>query len=336
MIDKKSYTRLVLLLSAALVLFVLIALCVGRFSVNPKDVFAAIKGKITGVTVDEAMENVVFYIRIPRIIAALLIGAGLSISGAVYQSTFRNPLISPDLLGVSSGASTGAAMAIMLGAGLNAMQGFAFVGGILAVMMATALPRLFRNRSNMMLVLSGIIVSGFMSSLLGIIKFFAEDRTDLATIVFWQMGSIATMKVEQVLSILPVMLGCLCVVFLLAWWLNLLSFGEEEARSVGANVKRLRAIAIVCASLLTASAVSVSGTVGWIGLVIPHLGRLLCGADNTKLLPVTALLGGGFLLVLDTLARSLTTMEIPLSILTGLFGAPFYAWLLYKQRSRVS
>ena len=328
--------RLVLLLSVALVFFILVALCVGRYSINPLDVWDAIRGKITGKTTNEAMENVVFYIRIPRILAALMIGAGLSVSGAVYQSTFRNPLISPDLLGVSSGASVGAAVAIMIGAGLNAMQLFAFVGGILAVIMATSLPKLFRNHSNMMLVLSGIIISGFMNSILGVIKFFAEDRTDLATIVFWLMGSIATIKMEQVLSILPFIVICLGVLLMLSWWLNLLSFGEEEALSVGANVKRLRAIAIVCASLLTACSVSVSGTVGWIGLVIPHLGRLLCGADNTKLLPVTAMLGGVFLLVLDTAARSLTTMEIPLSILTGLFGAPFYAWLLYKQRSRVS
>lgn len=321
---------------AVLILLIIAALCIGRYSVDPRDVFQAFVSKFSGTDTDEAMQSVVFFIRIPRIIAALLIGAGLSVSGAVYQSTFRNPLVSPDLLGVSSGASMGAAIAIMYGAGLRSIQLFAFAGGLLAVFLATSLPKLFRNRSNMMMVLAGIITSGFMSSILGIVKFFAEDRTDLATLVFWQMGSIATINYTQVLSILPVIIICLVVLFALSWRLNILSFGEQEAKTVGINVKRLRAVCIICASLLTASAVSVSGTIGWIGLIIPHLGRLLCGADNTKLLPVTAMLGGTFLLAMDTIARSATTMEIPLSILTGLIGAPFYAWLLYKQRTKVS
>lgn len=281
------------------------------------------------------MENVVFLIRIPRIAAAVLIGAALSVSGAVYQSTFRNPLVSPDLLGVSSGACVGAAMAILLGFSMRLVQSFAFLGGIAAVLLATFLPKLLRNSSNMMLVLSGIIVSGFMNSVLGITKFFAEEQSELASIVFWQMGSLANISIRQVLSVAPPILFCLLVMLLIAWRLNILSLGEQEAKTVGVNVPHLRGIAVICASLLTASAVCISGTIGWIGLIIPHFGRLICGSDNTKLLPVTILLGGSFLLIIDTFARSATSMEIPLSILSGIIGAPLYAWLLYRQKAKI-
>ena len=324
-----------LLLATALALLVILALCIGRYSMNPADVWRAIVAKARGISTNQAMENVVFMVRIPRIFAALLIGSALSVSGAVYQSTFRNPLVSPDLLGVSSGASMGAAAAILLGAGIRVIQAFAFAGGILAVLLATSLPRLLRNNSNMMLVLSGIIVSGFMISILGIMKFMAEEQTQLTAIVFWQMGSLASTNRLQLFSVIPTIIVSMAVLFAVSWRLNILSFGEQEARTVGVNVPRLRGIAVICASLLTASAVCASGTIGWIGLVIPHFGRLFCGSDNTKLLPLTALIGGAFLLMIDTCARTLTSMEIPLSILTGLIGAPFYAWLLYRQKAKI-
>jgi len=326
----------VLLLAVALVGLVLVALCLGRFSVNPADVIGAIGTKITGTPGNEAMENVLFVLRIPRVLAAMLVGAALSLSGAVYQNIFRNPLVSPDILGVSSGASVGAAAAILLGFGTWATQGFAFLGGMLAVAIAVILPRLMRNSSNMMLVLSGIITSGFMSSALGIMKFIAEETTELSAIVFWQMGSFASIRMDDVAAISPIFLICLALLLALAWRINILSFGEIEARTLGMNVKALRTLTVVCASLLTASSVSISGTIGWIGLVIPHLSRLIIGSDNTKMLPVTVLLGALFALVIDTIARALTTVEIPLSILTGIIGAPFYAWLLYKQKAKVA
>lgn len=335
MLEQKRYVRLLLLLTVLLAFLIVASLCIGRYSINPGDVFQAFLTKFSKADGNRAMENVVFLIRIPRIAAALLIGAALSVSGAVYQSTFRNPLVSPDLLGVSSGASMGAAVAILMGFGMQFVQIFAFLGGITAVALATALPRLLRNSSNMMLVLSGIIVSGFMNSILGITKFFAEEQSELASIVFWQMGSLASINAKQVLSVAPAISICLILVLLIAWRLNILSFGEQEARTVGVNVPQLRGIAVICASLLTAAAVCISGTIGWIGLIIPHFGRLICGSDNTKLLPVTILLGGGFLLIIDTFARSATSMEIPLSILSGIIGAPLYAWLLYRQKAKI-
>ena len=335
MLEQKKYVRLMFSLVLFLVALIFIALCAGRFSANPVDVLNAFITKLHKTPGNQAMENVVFLIRIPRIAAAILIGAALSVSGAVYQSTFRNPLVSPDLLGVSSGASMGAAIAILLGLHMRLIQLFAFCGGIAAVMLASALPKILRNSSNMMLVLSGIIVSGFMNSVLGITKFFAEEQSELASIVFWQMGSLASINTTQILSVMPTIVICLIVLLMIAWRLNILSFGEQEAKTVGVNVPGLRGVAVICASLLTASAVCISGTIGWIGLIIPHFGRLICGSDNTKLLPATIFLGGSFLLIIDTFARTATSMEIPLSILSGIIGAPLYAWLLYRQKAKI-
>jgi iron complex transport system permease protein len=334
-INRAAYYRLLLGSGITLAFLILAALCMGRYSMNPADVIRVIASRITGGKVDEAMANILFRIRLPRVTAAVFIGAALTLSGAAYQSTFRNPLISPDLLGVSSGASMGAAAAIFLGLSLQAIQLFAFAGGMLAVLLATSLPKLLRNSTNMMLVLSGIIVSGFMNAIIGIIKFISKEQDQLSSIVFWQMGSLARVNANQLLSVTPPILLCLAVMFAVSWRLNILSFGEEEARTVGVNVPQLRGLTIVCASLLTASSVCVSGTIGWIGLVIPHFGRLICGSDNTKLMPIAAILGGAFLLVIDTLARTATSMEIPLSILSGLIGAPFYAWLLTCQRAKI-
>lgn len=333
--NRKKYIELVIGLSVLLAAIILLAMSVGRYSMNPLDTVSAIISKVTGAEGNETMESVLFYVRMPRILGALFIGMALSVSGAVYQSAFKNPLVSPDLLGVSSGASTGAALAIILSMSNQGVQAFAFAGGMLAVAMATTLPKMLRNTSNMMLILSGIIVSGFMTSLLGVIKFFAEEQTELSSIVFWQMGSLSTITYGQLVSVIPIITICLVIILAISWQLNILSFGEQEAKSIGVNVKLLRGIAVVCASLLTACAVSISGTIGWIGLVIPHFGRMIAGSDNTKMLPVTMILGASFLLIIDTFARALTTVEIPLSILSGLVGAPFYAWLLYRQKAKI-
>jgi len=335
MIDRHKYRILLLSTGMALLLLVIAALCMGRYSMNPVDVLRVVYERIIGASTNDAMDVVLFRIRLPRVVASLLIGAALSLSGAAYQSTFRNPLISPDLLGVSSGASMGAVIAIYFGISFHAVPVFAFAGGILAVLMATSLPKLLRNSSNMMLVLSGIIVSGLMNSIIGVIKMISREQDQLAAIVFWQMGSLTRVSYTQLVIVSPVILICIVIMILVSWRLNILSFGEQEAQTVGVNVKALRWVAIACASLLTANAVSISGTIGWIGLVIPHFGRLICGSDNTKLMPMTVLLGGAFLLIIDTIARVATSFEIPLSILSGLVGAPFYAWLLYRQKAKI-
>ncbi len=328
------YRQQLMLLSILLFISLIVSLSLGRYSNNPIDILNVILYKLGLIThSDSIMENIVLYIRMPRIVVSILVGAMLSLSGAVYQGVFKNPLISPDLLGVSSGASVGAALAIMLGASLAQRQMMAFLGGLFAVYLSTSIPKLFKNRNNMMLVLSGIIVSGFLCSILAIMKFIAEEQTELASIVFWQMGSMAKILGREIIAIIPVFIICSVVLLLLSWRINILSFGDIEAKSLGININQIRGIVIICASLLTASAVSVSGTIGWVGLVIPHLGRLLIGTDHTKLIPTTLVMGALFMLIIDTLARTISNVEIPLSILTGFVGAPLFAYLLYRQRT---
>jgi iron complex transport system permease protein len=337
--NKGAYLRIVFILSLLLCCSALAAVCIGRLSVNPLDVYQAISSKFAAEPVIdetlEALDTVLFKIRIPRTLAAMMVGAMLSLSGAVYQGVFKNPLVSPDILGVSSGASVGAASAILLGLGMIERQSFAFLGGILAVVLATAIPKLLKIYSNLILVLSGIIVGGFLSSLLAIMKFVAEEQTELSAIVFWQMGSFAPIDMKEVVAISPAFFIGTILLLGLSWRINILSFGDVEAKTLGMNVRQIRGIIIACASFLTASAVSICGTIGWIGLVIPHLARLLVGSDHTKMIPVTVLSGALFMLIIDTIARALLTVEIPLSILTGIIGAPCYAWLLYKQRANV-
>ena len=331
-----QYRQWLWLLSILLFVGIFVSLSLGRYSNDPIKVLNVVLARVgADVNVDPAMESIVFNVRLPRIIASVMIGAMLSLSGTVYQSVFRNPLVSPDLLGVSSGAAVGAAGAILLGAGLATRQVFAFVGGISAVLITSLVPRILRNRSNLMLVLSGIIVGGFLNSVLAIMKFVAEEQTELSSIVFWQMGSLSSIVGRELLAILPVFVICSSLLLMLSWRINILAFGDLEAQTLGVNVRQVRNIVVICASLLTASAVSISGTIGWIGLVVPHLGRLLGGSDNTRSMPLALLIGSLFMLLIDTLARTATSMGIPLSILTGFVGAPLYAFLLYKQKTRL-
>ncbi|MEG2174781.1 MAG: iron ABC transporter permease [Oscillospiraceae bacterium] len=327
---------LLLLLLTALVCTVLLALCVGKYPVTLRESIEVLVGQLTGVRGDwaEMTENVVLRLRLPRVLAAVIVGASLSISGATYQGLFRNPLISPDFLGVSSGACIGAALAILFSLSAVSIQFFAFCGGILAVSLTAALPKLLRRESNIFLVLSGIIVSGAMGSVMGLIKYVADPGSQLPAITYWQMGSLANAGFRVLWSTLLPFAVCTVLLVRLAWWINIVSLGERDARILGANVPVIRTIAIACATLLTAGAVSISGTIGWIGLVIPHFGRMIAGEDNRRLIPVSALLGGIFLLAVDTVGRTIGKAELPLSILTGLIGAPFYAWLLWRSKSK--
>lgn len=321
-----------------LVLAGILALCVGRYWIPFPDVVKVLLSRVFPVSGswDANTESVVMTLRLPRVAAAVLVGGSLALSGAVYQGVFQNPLVAPDLLGVSSGACIGAALAILFSVGTFGVQVGAFIGGIIAVMITTAIPRVIKNNSNMMLVLAGIIVTGLMNSIMGIIKYIADPETQLAEITYWQMGSIAKVLPNSLLMICPAVIISNVVLMAMRWRINVLSLGETEAKSLGITIKTTRMIVIVCATLLTACSVCICGTIGWVGLVVPHLGRLLVGPDNMKLLPVSFVVGGIFLLVVDTIARTLTSAELPLSILTGLIGAPFYFYLLKKQRMNLS
>ncbi len=326
---------------AGLFLLLLVAilgsLCIGKYSVTVSESLRIIFGKLFGTAGDwSAMtEKVVIMLRLPRVLAVILVGSSLSLSGAVYQGVFQNPLVSPDFLGVSSGSCIGAAIAILLSLSAGFIQIFAFFGGILAVTLTVSIPKLIKSESNLVLVLSGIIVGGAMGSVMGMIKYYADPATKLADITYWQMGSFSYISVPSLLGVLLPIILSTAVMIAISWWLDILSLGETDAQTLGADVKKIRMIAIICSTLLTASSVCIAGTIGWIGLVIPHFARLLVGPDNRRLLPASCLIGAIFLLGVDTVTRSVGRAEMPISILTGAIGAPFYAWLLYKQRARL-
>ena len=335
---KLSCPVLITLLVVLLAVVFFIALCAGRYSIRVTEVVRILASSVFDVTQtwDDKAYGVIFTLRLPRTIGAVLVGAALSLAGAAYQGVFKNPLVSPDLLGVSSGACVGAAIAILLGMNSLGVQTLAFAVGIGAVALTMLIPRLFRSSSMMMLVLSGVIVRGMMDSVVGIIKYIADPETQLADITYWTLGSLVKVLSSDLFAIAPVIAaGCL-MVLLLSWRINILSLGEQEARALGVHVGFVRGVVIICSTLLTASAVCVCGTIGWVGLVIPHLSRITIGQDNTKSIPVSLLMGAIFMVAIDTLARVLTSLELPLSILTGIIGAPFYFMVLAGQRMSLS
>lgn len=323
-------------MAVVLIAGIILAVCVGKYPVTPKESLGILLRSVFG-GLDEYPEmtvNVVMGLRVPRILASVLVGAALSMSGAAYQGIFKNPLVSPDFLGVSSGACIGAAAAILLSLTTAYISLFAFIGGIAAVALTLLIPSLLKNRSNIMLVLSGIIVGSAMSSVLGFIKYIADPDTQLASITYWTMGSFSYISLEQLFAVLPLLLIPMVVLVLMSWWIDVLSMGEDEARALGANVRLVRGIAIVCSTLLTAGSVCVAGTISWIGLIVPHFGRMIVGPSNRRLIPASGLLGGVFMLIVDTLTRTVGTNEMPVSILTGVIGAPFFCWLLLRQQRR--
>ena len=314
---------LLILLLFGLALF---SLSWGRFAIPVENVIQTLLGNNS----NDVQNNIIFNLRLPRILAAILVGSALALAGATFQGIFRNPLVSPDLLGVSGGACVGAAVAILLGLGLFAIQGLAFTGGLIAVLMTMSLPKLVRRDSTIVLVLSGIIIAGFMMACLGLIKYLADPETQLADIVYWQMGSLTKVDYKNLSLLSPMILLTTGALLMMRWRINVLSLGDRESKLIGANIRLERNL--IFATLLTASAVCLSGTIGWIGLIIPHLARMFIGDNNLRTLPLSALIGAIFLLVIDTLARNLYTQEIPLGILTGFIGAPFFAWVLVKQK----
>ena len=320
----------------ALLLVVLAAFALGKFPIGPADlariVWARISGSETGLP--PAMETVIWNIRLPRISAALLVGAVLSAAGAAYQGMFRNPLVSPDILGVSAGAGLGAVLAIWLGLPLGAVQGFAFVGGLVAVgTVGTVLGLSLLVRRHdpvLVLVLAGVAVGALLGACIALIKTVADPTTQLPSITFWLMGGLNAITVSDLLGTAPALLLGLLPMALLRWRMNLLSLDDDEAEALGVPVARMRMLLVAAATLATAAAVSIAGIIGWVGLVVPHVARLLVGPDFGRLLPASLLLGRGFLVVADTLARTVADIELPLGIVTALVGAPFFLFLLAR------
>ena len=339
-----KYRVFLLMVILCLIGCTLVALCSGRYTVHLKDAVLVLYSglrKLLGLPElprnwDAMAESVIYTLRLPRVVAAILVGGALSLSGAAYQGVFKNPLVSPDLLGVSTGACVGAAIAILLHLNATGIQLLAFAFGMLTVGLTVSIPRLMKNDSVTMLVLSGVIVGGIMSSIMGVIKYIADPETELADITYWQMGSLAKVTQSDVLAIILPIVAAAALLIAIRWQINLLSLGDREAKTLGIRIGLTRNVIILCSTLLTACAVCLCGTIGWVGLVIPHLSRILVGPDNVKSIPVSCVLGSIFMLLIDTVARSATTLEIPLSILTGLIGAPFYLYILVKQRMKMT
>ena len=334
---KIPYPILLILLSLGLIVLFLVSLALGRYRLEIGQIVNILLSRAFDISPTWApmAEVVVFQIRLPRIIASMLIGAALATAGATYQGMFRNPMVSPDFLGVTSGASIGAALAIILGLSFAVVQVFAFVFGITAVLITTSIPKLLRNSSITILILSGIVVSGLFRSVMSIMRYVADPDTALPSIVFWQMGSLSTVSIREVMYVSLPMILCLIVLVRLAWWVNIMALGEIQSTLVGVNYKLYRRVGIVASTLLAVFSVSIAGEVGWVGLAVPHLSRLLVGVDNKKTMPVCILAGAIFLLLVDTLARNISTAEIPLSVLTGFIGAPFFIALIFKQRATI-
>lgn len=314
----------------------LISFTMGRYSVSLKDLFYIFYAKIVGLpqTWSESVDTVLFKIRLPRIIAALLIGSSLSVAGATYQGLFKNPMVSSDILGASAGAGFGAAMALLLSFNIAGVQFFAFVFGIGAVLLTYTISKVIghSNSTTLILVLTGMVVSSLFQSLISLTKYVADPDSKLPAITFWLMGGLSTITFKEIyILLIPFIIG-IVPILLLRWKLNVLSFGEEEAKSLGIDTDKMRIILIVCSSLLTASSVSVAGIIGWVGLVIPHVTRLIVGPNYKTLIPSSILIGSTYLLLIDDISRTIFSMEIPLGILTSLIGAPFFISILLKGR----
>lgn len=336
--NKKKLLTTYIILLLILIVLIVFAMCLGKYDVTPKDSLSILFRAITfrEQIADEMTVNVVLKLRLPRILVSIFVGAALSISGACYQGVFKNPLVSPDFLGVSSGACIGAAIAILFSLSSAYISSFAFIGGIIAVGITALIPTLIRNRSNIILVLSGIIVSSLMSSILGFIKYTADPYTQLASITYWTMGDFSYASLSDIFPMLLILIPPLVILLLMSWWIDVLSMGEEEARTLGTNIKIIRTLVIICSTLLTSGSICFAGTIGWVGLIVPHFSRMLVGSSNRKVLPISCILGALFMLIVDTLTRIIGVTEMPVSIMTGIVGAPFFIWLLFKRRNEIA
>lgn len=331
----ENHLRVLSLLSIALLMVAFVSITLGRYDFAPIasfQVFLQHIGLLQGQA-DPIVVSLLFDVRLPRVIAAIVIGAALAISGAAFQALFMNPLVSPGILGVLSGSAFGASLGILLSDSLWVMQLLTFVFGLAAVAIALLLAKGELRNNMIVLVLGGMITGALFTAFLSIIKYIADPYSKLPTITYWLMGSLANIQVDVLYSVLPFVLLGILWLSLQGGALNILSLGDDEARTLGIAVNRKRFVVIVLASFLSAITVTLGGMIGWVGLVIPHLARLLLGADNRLLLPASALLGGIYLLLVDNLARWMISIEIPLGILTALIGLPVFAWALKNARN---
>jgi iron complex transport system permease protein len=332
---QRHYRILMLGMLILLLIAVLLSFWVGYYSLSPREVIKAFltrfgyQGEISSQAV-----TIFWSVRLPRILSAVFIGASLAVAGSTYQGMFRNPLVSPDILGVSSGASLGAAFAILNGATSWRIQISAFIGGILAVTFSYLISRKSAHSQTLSLVLTGSMMMALCNAGVTMIKYVSDPNDVLQQITFWLMGSLTKTDMESFRwSVIPMCVG-LAVILVLRWRINLLTLDEEEAKSLGINIRRYRLLFIVASTLLSASAVCLGGLIGWVGLMVPHMARALVGPDYGRLIPASAILGAGYLVLMDDIARSILSMELPLGVVTSIMGAPFFVYLIIKRKER--
>ena len=288
---------------------------------------------MAGQAADPTINTVVLQVRGPRVLAALLVGAALAAAGSAYQGMFRNPLVSPDILGVSTGAALGAVLGIFTSQSILVLQLFSFVGGLCAVGLVYGIGSRMRGHDPLLaLVLTGVVIGTLLGSAIALLKYLADPYNQLPAITYWLLGSLAAIAPQEIWYSIPLMLLGLVPMLLLRWRMNLLALPDDEARALGIDVRKMRTLVVVCATLITASAVAISGIIGWVGLLIPHAARMLVGPDFGRLLPLAMLLGAAFLLAVDTLCRTIATIEVPPGVLTALIGTPFFLWLFALSR----
>lgn len=314
-------------LALGLIATLAIGAAVGPYAIAPQQLVAVLSGDRS----DPQAVTVLWNIRLPRVLAAAMVGAALAAAGAAYQTTFRNPLVSPDILGVSAGAGFGAVLGILLGWPVMAIQMLGFGTGLATVAMVLGLTMVLRGAGQVLvMVLCGIAIGALAGAGISLVKLLADPQQQLPAITFWLMGSLAGVKRPDIAAALPALLVGLAPLLALRWRIGLLAMGDDEARSMGIDATRLRLLVIACATLMTAAAVALAGVIGWIGLMVPHMARLLTGPRFDRLLPAAILIGAGFMVLVDTSARSIATVEVPLGILTAVLGAPLFVWLLAR------
>ncbi|WP_405166079.1 iron ABC transporter permease [Nocardia sp. NBC_01499] len=344
-VDEEKFTpprrwraaTVMLVLVVLLVVVAITALAVGRYYVPPNEVARLLLGQV--FPLDETWypqeRSVVLDIRLPRVLLSMIIGAGLAVTGAVMQAVFRNPLASAQVLGVSSGASFGGVLVLLGGVGGVYLVGGAFAGGVLALVLVLAIARATPGSPLLMIVLGGTVVGAMFQAMVSFVTYIADPYRELPSIVFWLLGSFATASYGKVLvALVPIAIGG-TVVLALRWRLNILAMGDEDALSLGLRPARMRLLLLGCVALITAGAVAVAGVISWVGLMVPHLVRMMVGTDNRIVVPMSALLGASYLTLIDTLSRTLSTAEIPIGILTAMIGAPFFVVLLIRSRRQL-
>lgn len=330
----------IIVLAILLVVLAFVSFMAGTYSLSPSEIFETIGAYLSGNTGtdDQQAIAVLFSIRLPRVLLAAMVGAALAVSGAAYQGVFRNPMVSPDILGVSNSASVGVALGLLLGLPTVAVHGLSFAFGIMAVLLVLSIAHAVGGRSGnttIVMILSGIVIGSIGSALLSLIKYVADPDNVLPAITYWLMGSFARSgNATNIIIMFVLLLIGAGALLLLRWKLNVLTFGEEEARSLGVDVRRTRIAIILAATLMTSASVCLCGVIGWVGLIIPHIVRLLMGPNYRSLLPVSMLTGATFMLAVDDVARVLVAGELPVGVLTALIGAPLFIYMLFKGRNQ--